>query len=740
MEISKFKNVFNNENGELTSISEFINNVKFGHWQSEISEIRQEKDKERRSKLKQKIPYVTISGTFNERKKDSLLEHSGFICLDFDEIEDLEKAFHDISSDPYVYSAFKSVSGLGIAALVKIDPKKHLDAFLGLEAYFANKYHLTIDRACKDVSRARLVSYDSKATINEKAAKFVKYLPKVEQKKVQKMSRVITGKNDIDFILEGISAGNINLSGDEYAKHLNIGFALAEELGESGRDVFHAVSQQSTKYDATDCDRQFNKCLKGGGSGVGFATFLFYCKEAGVSIISPETKQVIAAASIGKKAGRGIVEQSRTIQAVNPEIDPAIVKEITEKVFARETVDPENLLPRQERIELFLNTEYDLKRNEITRFIEIDGKQLDGNIINSITIKAIKEVDEKINNIEIERTISSDFTPDFNPLKDYFENNSHIKPNGKVNQLIDSINSNTGIESEGAFFPQYKDIFVRKWLVGIIASIYGEHSPQLLVLTGGQGTGKTEFFRNLLPEEFKIYFAQSKLDAGKDDEILMTQKILILDDEFGGKSKSEAKKLKELTSKDFFTLREPYGKCSVRLKRLSVLCGTSNDEALLSDPTGNRRIIPLDVQEIYFDKLNAINRKELFLELYHLYKSGFEWRLTKEDIEHLNENTHEFEQVRAENELIKVFYKPGHLKKKHEEIIFVMATEIKSYIERITGQKLLSYKLQPELKALGFKQVEKEKDGQVRKCFPVVKLEYDKEIHEKFSDRNNFEE
>ena len=56
------------------------------------------------------------------------------------------------------------------------------------------------------------------------------------------------------------------------------------------------------------------------------------------------------------------------------------------------------------------------------------------------------------------------------------------------------------------------------------------------------------------------------MDNGKDDEILMTKKLIILDDEYGGKSKREEKKLKEITAKEFINVREPYGRVSVDLR------------------------------------------------------------------------------------------------------------------------------------------------------------------------------
>jgi len=61
----------------------------------------------------------------------------------------------------------------------------------------------------------------------------------------------------------------------------------------------------------------------------------------------------------------------------------------------------------------------------------------------------------------------------------------------------------------------------------------------------------TAELRRLLPKPLANYYAESKLDGGKDDDILLTKKLIIMDDEFGGKSKFEAKRFKELTSKAF---------------------------------------------------------------------------------------------------------------------------------------------------------------------------------------------
>ena len=78
----------------------------------------------------------------------------------------------------HTFGAFKSASGLGIAVLIKINPKKHLESFLSLERYYLEKFQIILDKSCKDVTRPRFVSYDPNAYINHKAATYSNFLKK----------------------------------------------------------------------------------------------------------------------------------------------------------------------------------------------------------------------------------------------------------------------------------------------------------------------------------------------------------------------------------------------------------------------------------------------------------------------------------------------------------------------------------------------------------------------------------
>lgn len=76
-----------------------------------------------------------------------------------------------------------------------------------------------------------------------------------------------------------------------YANWLKVVFALTSEFQEAGRGFFHRVSRQNTEYNASDTDKQYNKCLSAHGDGVTIATFFQMAKDAGIDISNPKEIQ-----------------------------------------------------------------------------------------------------------------------------------------------------------------------------------------------------------------------------------------------------------------------------------------------------------------------------------------------------------------------------------------------------------------------------------------------------------------
>ena len=82
--VTIFKNIRETEAPFFKSIEFILNRIKQGSSASLVKRIRKEKNKSDRNDLKRQLPAICFSGEFNKRSDSSLLNHSGYICLDFD--------------------------------------------------------------------------------------------------------------------------------------------------------------------------------------------------------------------------------------------------------------------------------------------------------------------------------------------------------------------------------------------------------------------------------------------------------------------------------------------------------------------------------------------------------------------------------------------------------------------------------------------------------------------------------
>ena len=698
---------------EEIEFDEYVSSIKNRHWEDSVLNVR--------SKRWEKVqaPGITASGTFEYRNVKGLINHSGLIAIDIDSKDNDVISVDEISADPHIMCMHKSISDNGgYVAFVKIEKERHLDAFIGLENYFANKYHVIVDESCKDVSRYRFVSFDENIYYNPKSQIFKKYLPK---KKLVPQKTYVYTDEDLGFIFEQIKDRGINIC-EEYSDWVKVGMAMANTYGEAGRDKFHFISSFSTKYNQDANNKSFDGFLKRRKNDNTIATFFYLCKQQGIKIKTAKTEKIVQVAVMRVKSSKknGGLKDPREGAIKTLELE-GIKREDSEDIVDQVLNLPSSEIENEKGDDLISDlkaflTEYRMEFNQITRNVEVSGSVLDDRALNSIYIKAKEIVSQKVNKDLLFSVIDSDFTHEFNPFHRFFEKNKHLKPSGMFEELCNCILCDAKIND--ANVDNYLQVFLQKWLLSVIASMHGTYSVMVLVLLGAQNEGKTNFFRHLLPEMLLNYYAESKLDNGNDDHVLMTKKIIIMDDEFGGKSKQEAKKFKELTAKDTFSIRKPYGKFHEDLKRIAVLAGTSNENEIINDPTGNRRIIPINVILIDWDRFYAIDKTALWMELYWKWKEiGNGWMLTKQEINYLNMITVNNEVPSIEQEAILMFFQmPGS-----GGLTQMMSnTEILNYIETRTKLKISPVKLGVSLKKLGFTKKSKRIDGLPRNLYEMI--------------------
>lgn len=166
--VTIFRNIKETEQPFYRGVDFILNRIKEGASKELVKRIRLEKEKSTINELKQQLPAVCFSGTFNKRQDNAVQEHSGFICLDFDGYKkqrELLEAKERLAKDKYVYSVFISPSGNGLKALVRIpaDVDNHKNYFNALENYFSDEH---FDKTSKNISRVCYESYDPLIYIN----------------------------------------------------------------------------------------------------------------------------------------------------------------------------------------------------------------------------------------------------------------------------------------------------------------------------------------------------------------------------------------------------------------------------------------------------------------------------------------------------------------------------------------------------------------------------------------------
>jgi BT4734-like, N-terminal domain/Protein of unknown function (DUF3987) len=121
---------------------------------------------------KKQLPAVTWSGTFTERANDKLVNHSGLLCADLDNLGPrLKDVREKLSHSPYVWAVFLSPSADGLKAVLRVPPdgSKHRGSFLAVEKHVKELTGVQIDEACKDVARLCFLSYDPEVFHNPQA-------------------------------------------------------------------------------------------------------------------------------------------------------------------------------------------------------------------------------------------------------------------------------------------------------------------------------------------------------------------------------------------------------------------------------------------------------------------------------------------------------------------------------------------------------------------------------------------
>ena len=244
----------------------------------------------------------------------------------------------------------------------------------------------------------------------------------------------------------------------------------------------------------------------------------------------------------------------------------------------------------------FLKTRYVFRYNTVMGYTEYrpnntwvqDWQPCDENAINGITLQArLSNLD--VRDKDVRRYVHSDMIRKSDPIEDYLI---------KVSKAWDGKTDHIAMLARqvSCDIPQWESWF-KKWFVSMVAQWmmprqeYGNAIVPLLI--SPQGDGKTSFCRMILPRELSWGFLEN-LDVSEKRSTLqaMHNFLLINLDEFNQISpKVQEGFLKNVIQLPSVKIKRPYGKHVEEFKRYASFIATTNDTNVLSDPTGSRRFI-----------------------------------------------------------------------------------------------------------------------------------------------------
>jgi len=318
-----------------------------------------------------------------------------------------------------------------------------------------------------------------------------------------------------------------------------------------------------------------------------------------------------------------------------------------------------------EDIKTFLADRIFLRHNVITGRVECrlpSNYETDGSVWQPISDRIVNSLWAELSKVkptriqDMFRVIESDFVPDFHPFRFYLD---HLPPwNGENHILAMSMSVMVkGEVEEQMLFADY----LTKWLVAMVAGWVDDTvvNNVILVLIGEQGSYKTTWFNYLLPPELSQYF-YTKTNAnrmGRDDLLTLAQYGLVCCEELDTMRPSELNQLKAAVTMPSIDERAAYAHFHEHRKHIASFCGTGNNPQFLSDPTGNRRWLPFEIDGILSPRDNPFDYEGIYSQAYALYQKGFQFWFSQQEIQRLAVHNRQFETPQIEQELVEVFFR-----------------------------------------------------------------------------------
>ncbi len=319
-------------------------------------------------------------------------------------------------------------------------------------------------------------------------------------------------------------------------------------------------------------------------------------------------------------------------------------------------------------VEQFLSENYLFRRNVLNGKIEFTTKNAEGEqqadfrpltqaALNSIILRAKRlDLADGKPKTDIVDYIRSEEVPEFNPIEEFL--NGLPKWDGE-NHVANLFGRLPGVSTEQlAFLSTWMRSTVAHWLQ--MDTLHGNECVPTLI--GSQGCGKTTFLRRMLPQHLRQYYLDHlNLSNRFDKEMALTNNLLVNLDELDAIRPSQHAALKQTLSKSKVNGRPIYGCAQEDKPRFASFVATTNNPHPLTDATGSRRYICINIpQGEYINNVGEINYEQLYAQvIYELREQKAPYWFNNEEVARIQELNIEFtEQKDIAEILVSCFRKP----------------------------------------------------------------------------------
>ena len=593
------------------------------------------------------LPYIIFSGLYSRRGTHDFQEPTGLLLLSIDTTGDsMQTALlrHSVEQMPQTLMAFTGVSRRTLKVVVRCRPatgclptgqNAYLDFLRQAQQQVARYYEACtqcrITLREESLLRGCRMSHDGQLYFNPKA-------------------------QPMTIIKQGML--------DEYV------LARTDEQGNIGSEA----TQSEREREQTD----FYTCLTKAQETVGETIH----DAMGAERLVIELAQLCRKSALPEEPA-----VQRTVSCLPKTVSEPIVRKIFRTIYLKlpegrpwsQMTDKERVA---RKVQEFFERRYQLRYNTMKGIEEFRPRTPDYQPWQPLTDRDIHRIahEEMMDagaawSIDVELYARSTMVKEYNPIHEF------LAGCGRWDRRRDYISQLA--KRVPCRYPEWPQLFHR-WFLGMVAGWLGksrDHGNAIVpLLVGRQGVRKSTFCKIILPHSLREYYIDDiKMDNAEQVERMLGRMALVNIDEYNAKTDREQAKIKRILTERNVQVRHMRSEHYTMTQRMASFIATTNERQPLTDTTGSRRYLCVEVTGI-INTDTPINYQQLYAQAVWEIEHGEPYYMSKEDEAIMEQHNQLFINASTAEILLTSYYQTAPRDKQY----FTLAADILADLQRHT--------------------------------------------------------